>query len=115
MFGNPVKFFLKIYLNEFSIYLLIGIVRKLSVSGGALIDSQCSIASQRRGSTQSDTSALVSSLTRDLSQSPLTKDLSPSPSHSSSSPVKRDYTMDDLTGGKCYGGIVKKWLCQGEI
>ncbi|XP_063236464.1 E3 ubiquitin-protein ligase MYCBP2 isoform X2 [Bacillus rossius redtenbacheri] len=43
--------------------------------------------SQRRGSTQSDTSALVSSLTHDLSQSPTTanntRDLSPSPSCSS--------------------------------
>lgn len=41
----------------------------------------------RRGSNQSDTSALVSSLTRDLSQSPSQatqpKDLSPSPSGSS--------------------------------
>lgn len=49
-----------------------------------------SITSQRRGSTQSDTSALVSSLTRDPSQSPSgisttanTRDLSPSPSCSS--------------------------------
>ena len=56
------------------------------VSGG-LIDS---MTSQRRGSTQSDTSALVSSLTRDPSQSPSavsttanTRDLSPSPSCSS--------------------------------
>ncbi|XP_017881860.2 E3 ubiquitin-protein ligase MYCBP2-like isoform X6 [Ceratina calcarata] len=56
------------------------------VSGG-MIDS---ITSQRRGSTQSDTSALVSSLTRDPSQSPSavsttanTRDLSPSPSCSS--------------------------------
>ena len=47
--------------------------------------------SHRRGSTQSDTSALVSSLTRDPSQSPsgissianTTRDLSPSPSCSS--------------------------------
>nr|CAD7431359.1 unnamed protein product [Timema monikensis] len=53
------------------------------VSGGAMVDSQHSTASQRRGSTQSDTSALVSSLTRDLSQSPNTRDLSPSPSCSS--------------------------------
>ncbi|KMQ98404.1 putative e3 ubiquitin-protein ligase mycbp2-like protein [Lasius niger] len=58
----------------------------LRVSGG-MIDS---ITSQRRGSTQSDTSALVSSLTRDPSQSPSgisttanTRDLSPSPSCSS--------------------------------
>lgn len=49
-----------------------------------------SITSQRRGSTQSDTSALVSSLTQDPSQSPSgisttanTRDLSPSPSCSS--------------------------------
>ncbi|XP_043522651.1 E3 ubiquitin-protein ligase highwire-like [Frieseomelitta varia] len=56
------------------------------VSGG-MIDS---VTSQRRGSTQSDTSALVSSLTRDPSQSPSavsttanTRDLSPSPSCSS--------------------------------
>ncbi|XP_026302017.1 E3 ubiquitin-protein ligase MYCBP2 isoform X8 [Apis mellifera] len=56
------------------------------VSGG-MIDSE---RSQRRGSTQSDTSALVSSLTRDPSQSPSavsttanTRDLSPSPSCSS--------------------------------
>ncbi|XP_035719406.1 E3 ubiquitin-protein ligase MYCBP2-like isoform X2 [Vespa mandarinia] len=56
------------------------------VSGG-MIDS---ITSQRRGSTQSDTSALVSSLTQDPSQSPSgisttanTRDLSPSPSCSS--------------------------------
>ncbi|KAG7189537.1 hypothetical protein KM043_017228 [Ampulex compressa] len=56
------------------------------VSGG-MIDS---LTSQRRGSTQSDTSALVSSLTRDPSQSPSgisttanTRDLSPSPSCSS--------------------------------
>ncbi|RLU26230.1 hypothetical protein DMN91_000023 [Ooceraea biroi] len=56
------------------------------VSGG-MVDS---ITSQRRGSTQSDTSALVSSLTRDPSQSPSgisttanTRDLSPSPSCSS--------------------------------
>nr|CAD7199865.1 unnamed protein product [Timema douglasi] len=55
----------------------------VSVSGGAMVDSQHSTASQRRGSTQSDTSALVSSLTRDLSQSPNTRDLSPSPSCSS--------------------------------
>lgn len=43
--------------------------------------------SARRGSTQSDTSALVSSLTRDLSQSPSQatqpRDLTPSPSGSS--------------------------------
>lgn len=52
-----------------------------------MIDSE---RSQRRGSTQSDTSALVSSLTRDPSQSPSavsttanTRDLSPSPSCSS--------------------------------
>ncbi|XP_026670203.1 E3 ubiquitin-protein ligase MYCBP2-like isoform X5 [Ceratina calcarata] len=58
----------------------------IPVSGG-MIDS---ITSQRRGSTQSDTSALVSSLTRDPSQSPSavsttanTRDLSPSPSCSS--------------------------------
>ncbi|XP_032681448.1 E3 ubiquitin-protein ligase MYCBP2 isoform X17 [Odontomachus brunneus] len=56
------------------------------VSGG-MVDS---ITSQRRSSTQSDTSALVSSLTRDPSQSPSgisttanTRDLSPSPSCSS--------------------------------
>ncbi|XP_076623337.1 MYC binding protein highwire isoform X2 [Colletes latitarsis] len=56
------------------------------VSGG-MVDST---TSQRRGSTQSDTSALVSSLTRDPSQSPSavsttanTRDLSPSPSCSS--------------------------------
>ncbi|XP_063987126.1 E3 ubiquitin-protein ligase MYCBP2 isoform X2 [Diachasmimorpha longicaudata] len=49
-----------------------------------------SVTSPRRGSTQSDTSALVSSLTRDPSQSPSgisstanTRDLSPSPSCSS--------------------------------
>lgn len=49
-----------------------------------------SATSHRRGSTQSDTSALVSSLTRDPSQSPSgvsttanTRDLSPSPSCSS--------------------------------
>lgn len=74
------------------------------VSGAALVDSQYSITSQRRGSTQSDTSALVSSLTRDLSQSPLTKDLSPSPTSSSflirseGSPVKRDCCTDDIIG-----------------
>lgn len=58
----------------------------IPVSGG-MIDSE---RSQRRGSTQSDTSALVSSLTRDPSQSPSavsttanTRDLSPSPSCSS--------------------------------
>lgn len=75
------------------------------MSGGGLLDSQGSIASQRRGSTQSDTSALVSSLTRDLSQSPLTKDLSPSPTSSSlpirseSSPVRKDDRYnDDLLG-----------------
>lgn len=74
------------------------------MSGGALVDSQYSIASQRRGSTQSDTSALVSSLTRDLSQSPLTKDLSPSPTSSSlvirseGSPVKRECYNEDLKG-----------------
>lgn len=52
-----------------------------------MVDSE---RSQRRGSTQSDTSALVSSLTRDPSQSPSavsttanTRDLSPSPSCSS--------------------------------
>lgn len=48
-----------------------------------MADSAASAASQRRGSTQSDTSALVSSLTRDLSQSPLTKDSTPSPPSSS--------------------------------
>ncbi|XP_014476553.1 PREDICTED: E3 ubiquitin-protein ligase MYCBP2 isoform X5 [Dinoponera quadriceps] len=58
----------------------------IPVSGG-MVDS---ITSQRRSSTQSDTSALVSSLTRDPSQSPSgisttanTRDLSPSPSCSS--------------------------------
>ncbi|XP_032681444.1 E3 ubiquitin-protein ligase MYCBP2 isoform X13 [Odontomachus brunneus] len=57
-----------------------------TLSGG-MVDS---ITSQRRSSTQSDTSALVSSLTRDPSQSPSgisttanTRDLSPSPSCSS--------------------------------
>lgn len=44
-------------------------------------------SSVRRGSTQSDTSALVSSITRDFSQSPSQatqpRDLSPSPSSSS--------------------------------
>ncbi|XP_076287336.1 MYC binding protein highwire isoform X6 [Lasioglossum baleicum] len=57
------------------------------VSGG-MMDSTAT--SQRRGSTQSDTSALVSSITRDPSQSPSavsttanTRDLSPSPSCSS--------------------------------
>ncbi|XP_023247966.1 E3 ubiquitin-protein ligase highwire [Copidosoma floridanum] len=57
------------------------------VSGG-MMDSA---TSHRRGSTQSDTSALVSSLTRDPSQSPsgissmanTTRDISPSPSCSS--------------------------------
>ncbi|KAK6627348.1 hypothetical protein RUM44_009825 [Polyplax serrata] len=78
----------------------------IPVSGAALVDSQYSITSQRRGSTQSDTSALVSSLTRDLSQSPLTKDLSPSPTSSSflirseGSPVKRDCCTDDIIGRK---------------
>ncbi|XP_015429888.1 PREDICTED: E3 ubiquitin-protein ligase MYCBP2-like [Dufourea novaeangliae] len=59
---------------------------QIPVSGG-MVDST---TSQRRGSTQSDTSALVSSLTRDPSQSPSavsttanTRDLSPSPSCSS--------------------------------
>ncbi|XP_034938609.1 E3 ubiquitin-protein ligase MYCBP2-like isoform X2 [Chelonus insularis] len=54
---------------------------------GAMMDSG---TSHRRGSTQSDTSALVSSLTRDPSQSPSgisstanTRDISPSPSCSS--------------------------------
>lgn len=55
---------------------------------GGILDSG---TSHRRGSTQSDTSALVSSLTRDPSQSPsgissmanTTRDLSPSPSCSS--------------------------------
>lgn len=54
---------------------------------GAMVDST---TSQRRGSAQSDTSALVSSLTRDPSQSPSavsttanTRELSPSPSCSS--------------------------------
>ncbi|XP_043286736.1 E3 ubiquitin-protein ligase MYCBP2 isoform X2 [Venturia canescens] len=58
----------------------------IPVSGG-MMDSA---TSHRRGSTQSDTSALVSSLTRDPSQSPSgisttanTRDLSPSPSCSS--------------------------------
>ncbi|XP_015122961.1 E3 ubiquitin-protein ligase MYCBP2 isoform X2 [Diachasma alloeum] len=57
----------------------------IPVSG--MVDS---VTSPRRGSTQSDTSALVSSLTRDPSQSPSgisstanTRDLSPSPSCSS--------------------------------
>ncbi|XP_047115899.1 E3 ubiquitin-protein ligase highwire-like [Schistocerca piceifrons] len=63
-----------------------------SLASGITAESQ----SHRRGSTQSDTSALVSSLTRDLSQSPSgatttagtgtgtgTRDLSPSPSGSS--------------------------------
>lgn len=55
-----------------------------------MVDSQHSAVSHRRGSTQSDTSAVVSSLTHDLSQSPSgctttanTRDLSPSPSSSS--------------------------------
>ncbi|KAK0177727.1 hypothetical protein PV328_001747 [Microctonus aethiopoides] len=58
----------------------------IPVSGG-MADSA---TSHRRGSTQSDTSALVSSLTRDPSQSPSgissaanTRDISPSPSCSS--------------------------------
>lgn len=66
--------------------IVIIIIFFLEVSGG-MVDS---ITSQRRGSTQSDTSALVSSLTRDPSQSPSgisttanTRDLSPSPSCSS--------------------------------
>lgn len=74
------------------------------VSGAGMIDSQYSIASQRRGSTQSDTSALVSSLTRDLSQSPLTRDLSLSPSSSSlhmrseGSPIRKESYHDEILG-----------------
>ncbi|XP_074101339.1 MYC binding protein highwire isoform X2 [Cotesia typhae] len=65
---------------------LIPPVANAPVSGG-MLDSG---ASHRRGSTQSDTSALVSSLTRDPSASPSgissaanTRDISPSPSCSS--------------------------------
>ncbi|XP_031781072.1 E3 ubiquitin-protein ligase MYCBP2 isoform X6 [Nasonia vitripennis] len=71
--------------------LLFGSPRSVGISplvSGGMVDSG---ASHRRGSTQSDTSALVSSLTRDPSQSPsgvssianTTRDLSPSPSCSS--------------------------------
>ncbi|XP_046604041.1 E3 ubiquitin-protein ligase MYCBP2 isoform X2 [Neodiprion virginianus] len=71
--------------------LLCGSPRSIGISplaSGATVDSA---TSHRRGSTQSDTSALVSSLTRDPSQSPSgvscitanTRDLSPSPSCSS--------------------------------
>ncbi|XP_058807986.1 E3 ubiquitin-protein ligase MYCBP2-like [Phymastichus coffea] len=71
--------------------LLHGSPRSIGISplvSGGMLDSA---TSHRRGSTQSDTSALVSSLTRDPSQSPsgvssmanTTRDLSPSPSCSS--------------------------------
>ncbi|XP_011315230.1 E3 ubiquitin-protein ligase MYCBP2 isoform X2 [Fopius arisanus] len=64
-----------------------GSPRSIGFSPLGMVDS---MTSPRRGSTQSDTSALVSSLTRDPSQSPSgisstanTRDLSPSPSGSS--------------------------------
>lgn len=76
-----------------------------------MFDSQYSAASQRRGSTQSDTSALVSSLTRDLSQSPLTRDLSPSPSSSSlhmrseGSPVRKESLAEEVSGSYLHHGM----------
>ncbi|KAJ8867991.1 hypothetical protein PR048_031800 [Dryococelus australis] len=69
---------------------------------GAMLDSQHSTTSHRRGSTQSDTSALVSSLTHDLSQSPTTantRDLSPSPSPSCSSLHLRSEGSPNSTPG----------------
>nr|XP_022909947.1 E3 ubiquitin-protein ligase MYCBP2 isoform X2 [Onthophagus taurus] len=58
-----------------------------SIGISPLVSGTCHELSVRRGSNQSDTSALVSSITRDISQSPSQsshpRDLTPSPSSSS--------------------------------
>lgn len=68
---------------------LVSNIWNVIVSGTGGAPDSAGVTSHRRSSTQSDTSALVSSLTRDLSQSPSqatasTRDPSPSPSASSS-------------------------------
>lgn len=79
------------------------------------------VSEGRRGSSQSDTSALVSSITQDLSQSPSqvthAKDLSPSPSgssvptHSGSSPVNATATKVTVRLAFAYHFCVTKFDC----
>lgn len=76
--------------------------------------------SQRRGSTQSDTSALVSSLTRDLSQSPSQatqpRDMTSSPSPSGSSLHTRSETSPPHTPNKKENQVILlKHICVFKI